>query len=248
MKTAVDTMPGVQDYAEAFRKERERTYPVVDTFEAQCGFAIDRNFLEVAARVLACPVKANPPNWQHGRVLYAAVRKYLDGREFDDQANVLDIGTAKAFSAICLRLALDDGGHRFGTVTSVDVIDPEAAVRRNTIAEVEGLLTLPQTLGRAGLWGGLGDRVTFEASTGVDWLRGNRRRVHVAFVDGKHSGHVVIQEGRLLAGHQRQGDLAIFDDVHIPDVSVAVNALHPDYRLTFLEVLPQRHYAIGVRR
>ncbi len=48
--------------------------------------------------------------------------------------------------------------------------------------------------------------------------------------------------------HQQPGDLAIFDDVHIPDVSVAVNTLHEFYRLEYLEVLPNRHYAIGVRR
>ncbi len=248
MKTAVETMPSAQDYDEAFRTERQRVYPVVDTFEAKCGFAIDREFLEAAARVLACPVKVNPPNWQHGRVLYAAVRQHLEGSLFEWQAHALDIGTAKGFSAICIRKALDDAGHLGAVVTSVDVLDPDAAVRRNTVAEVGGWLTLPQTLGRAGLWGGFGERIEFERAAGIDWLERHPERLHVAFVDGKHSGTVVYKEGKLLTERQSAGDLAIFDDVHIPDVSVAVNALHADYRLTYLEVLPNRHYAIGVRR
>lgn len=251
MTTLVRTLTA-EDYRAAFEKERAQTYPVIDAFEARCGYAIDRERLEQAAAVLACPVKVNPPNWQHGRVLYAAARKYLEDSYVDfsllgprepQAANILDIGTAKSFSALCLLWALDDSDAN-GLVTSVDVIDPHARVQRNTIAEVNGLLTLAETLRP---WPEA-EQIRFLKSTGIDYLEAHQERIHIAFVDGKHTGHVVLKEGRLLTARQQAGDLAIFDDVHIPDVSQAVNALHLDYRLEYLEVLPHRHYAIGVRK
>jgi hypothetical protein len=58
----------------------------------------------------------------------------------------------------------------------------------------------------------------------------------------------VRQEGVLLAQRQQTGDLCIFDDVHIGDVSAAVTSLHNEYKLEYLQVLPKRAYAIGVRR
>ncbi len=230
------------DYREAFEKERLRTYPVIDAIEARCGYALDRDRLEQAAAVLACPVKANPPSWQHGRVLYAVTRQYLS----QDPATfrlLLDIGTAKGFSALCLQWAVDDA-HARGQVVSVDVIDPTERRPRNTIAECDGYLTLAETLRP---WPEAMD-ISFVCSTGVDWLNAHKERIHVAFIDGKHNGHVVRREGVLLTARQQTGDLAIFDDVHIPDVSVAVNSLHHDYRLEYIELLPNRHYAIGVRK
>lgn len=231
-----------QHYLQAFALEQSHDYPVVDAFEAQCGFAIERDRLELAAHVLACPVKKSPPNWQHGRVLYAAARRYCALARLGD-VRVLDVGTAKGFSALCLRWALDDAD-RGGSVTSVDVIDPASTERRNTIAEVHGPVALRHILAP---WPET-SRIEFLQSTGIAWLEASIDRVHIAFIDGKHTGSVVRKEGVLLSRRQQPGDLAIFDDVHIPDVSVAVTSLHHEYRLEYLEVLPKRHYAVGIRR
>lgn len=230
-----------EDYTRAFRLECARAYPMIDVFEARCGHALERGLLESAARVLACPVKAHAPHWQHGRVLYSAARQSFE--RGDGGVTILDIGSAKGFSALCLLWALMDAGLT-GAVISVDVIDPLARVARNTVAECDGLKTLAETLAP---WSDAGT-ITFEQSTGIAWLEQHPARVHVAFVDGKHSGHVVRREGVLLTARQQAGDLAVFDDVHIPDVSQAVVSLQPDYRFEYLEPLPHRHYAIGVRR
>lgn len=231
--------PTVLDYNAAFAKERANTYPMVDAFVG--AFDLDRDRLESAARVLACPLKKSPPNWQHGRVLYAAAAWYLaasPGGFF----NFLDIGTAKGFSALCLQSALNDADAR-GRVTSVDVIDPNARVPRKTAAEVDGLLTLAETLAP---WP-IAAQIQFVQSTGIDWLKAHPDRIHIAFVDGAHDAVVVEQEGRLLAERQEPGDHAIFDDVHRPDLLKAVESLRDAYRFDVMKVLPTRHYAIGVR-
>lgn len=229
-------------YARIFAEEQARAYPAVDAFEQRLGYAIPRERLEDLARVLACPFKASPPCWQHGRVLYAVARDYFTGAGVD-AVTVLDIGSAKGFSAMCLLTALMDSNVA-GWVTSVDVIPPEARVKRNTVAEVDGLQTLAETLAP---WPEA-QSIAFRESTGIDWLVKHPERVHVAFVDGKHSGVVVRQEGLLLADRQESGDVVVFDDVHIPDVGAAVDSLKRSYELERLQVLPKRAYAIARRK
>lgn len=228
-----------QMYAVAFHRERLQSYPMIDAVEARCGYALDRERLESAARVLACPVKKSPPNWQHGRVLYALTRQYLEGR---DSINALDIGTAKGFSALCLLWAAHDAGAR-GHVTSVDVLDPRAHVSRNTVAEVDGLKTLAEILAP---WPET-QAIAFLKSTGQQYLQEHPERVHVAFVDGKHKYEAVSWEAALLAERQQSGDLVMFDDVQIDGVRKALKEQRA-YDLEYVDVLTNRRYAIGRRR
>lgn len=229
-----------RDYQSAYRKEADRVYSQVDAFEARMGFALETDRLRQAAKVLACPVKVNPPNWQHGRVLYAAARRYLDGRT--GKVMLLDIGTAKGFSALCLQWAMSDAKVQ-GNVVSVDVLDPIERVRRNTVVELDGLKTLTEILGP---WPEA-SHITFLCSTGIDYLRKYAGRIEVAFVDGKHRAEVVWKEALMLADRQVSGDLVIFDDVHIPDVRSAVSSLSM-YQVEWMSILPNRAYAIGRRK
>lgn len=244
------------EYQRIFDLERQNEYPCIDEFEQRMGFAIERERLERIARVLSCPMKAAAPNWQHGRVLYAAARNYAENLrrfsdavkrlrkgELDDKFRTLDIGTAKSFSALCVRLAVEDSGMECESF-SVDVLPPSARVRRNTVAEVDGLKTLAEILEPFPE----AQRIQFVESTGIDWLQNHPERIHIAFVDGKHSGSVVRREGVLISQRQQPGDLCIFDDVHIGDVSAAVTSLHNEYKLEYIQPLPKRAYAVGIRR
>jgi hypothetical protein len=230
-----------EEYAQIFDLERERQYPMVDAFEQRMGYAIDGKRLKAAARVLSCPFKASPPNWQHGRVLYSMTRAYL-ARTGQTAVNCLDIGTAKGFSALMVRLACLDAGVE-SQAWSVDVLPPDERVRRNTVAEVDGLCTLSEILAPFPQ----ADGIQFVKSTGVDWLRHHGHRIHVAFVDGKHDGDVVLAEGRMLSERQQAGDVVMFDDVHIPALDRSVSRLKA-YTFERLQVLPGRAYAIGVRQ
>jgi predicted O-methyltransferase YrrM len=228
------------DYWQVFKAEKEQAYPVVDAFEQRMGYAVNAQRLLDAARVLACPVKKNPPNWQHGRIIYAAARNYLQGHI---DVSILDIGTAKGFSALCLLWALRDADI-LGSVTSVDVLDPAARVSRNTVAEVDGLKTLAEILAP---WPE-SQSITFKKRTGGDELSDGRSRIHICFIDGKHDEKTVALEGYLLSQRQMVGDLAIFDDVHVEGVWQAVKTLKPKYELERINLLHNRAYAIGVRR
>lgn len=236
--------PSVAQYEEAFEKESSRVYPAVDELEKFLGYALSKDIYLPRARVLACPVKKNPPNWQHGRVIYSVVREYLNNDNLEGLITALDIGTAKGYSALCLYWAILDSG-KPGHVYSVDVIDPTVRCVRNTVAEVNGLLTLEETLRPFPE----AKEVTFEQSTGLEWLANHKERIHVAFIDGKHLGPVVEAEGELLAVRQKEGDVAVFDDVHLTGVYGAVLSLRKLYEIEFLTVIDgERAYAIGFRK
>jgi predicted O-methyltransferase YrrM len=238
-------------FAQIFERERVQEYPVVDAFEQQHGVAVGRPRLEAAARVLCCPFKAAPPNWQHGRVIYSAVRRRLEalhlrmlaGEATPATALHVDIGTAKGFSALCAQWAMDDAGV-VGQVHSVDVLPQQQRVRRNTVAEVDRLQTLAEVIAP------FPDaaRCYFHEGTGVDFLRRITDRIHTAFIDGKHATDAVSAEWHELAQRQEPGDLAIFDDVQMPPVHLGLKGAHHSYRFHRVELgTVNRAYAIGVR-
>jgi hypothetical protein len=123
------------------------------------------------------------------------------------------------------------------------VLDPNERVSRNTVAEVDGLKTLGEILAP---WPEA-QSITFLKSTGQKWLQEHPERVHVAFVDGKHSYEAVSWEGALLGERQQAGDIVMFDDVQIGGVAKAVKELTA-YAIEYVDVLPNRRYAIGVRK
>jgi hypothetical protein len=242
MKLHPATIPSVDEYQAAFWTEAVKEYPEVTAFEEACGYAIDRVKLSQAAEVLACPVKANPPNWQHGRVLYAAARKYLAAE--NGPVQWFDCGTAKGFSALIGVWALADAGVP-GTVDSVDVIDPKAQVFRNSVLDVTKLNILPDYL----VTWPEAESIRFHKMTGIEWLVSAKRRVEIAFIDGKHSTDVVESEGALLAGRQNSGDLVLFDDAQILAVAKALKSLSKFYEFEMITLsAAKRAYAVGVRR
>ena len=141
-------------------------------------------------------------------------------KEYKDLVVGLDIGTAKGFSAIVMARALEDA-EQSGQVTSVDVIDPQARCRRNTIAEVDGLRTLYEIVAP---WAE-SRRIRFVCAKAENWLMMNRDRVHFAFVDGKHSYDAVRRELASLSQSQVTGDVIVCDDLQIPGVAKAIMEL-----------------------
>lgn len=231
------------EYAQLFETERAQEYPAIDALEQRYGFAVDRERLERAARILSTPKKAHPPNWQHGRVIYSVARHYFETVNPPEPVSLLDIGTAKGFSALCLEWAREDA-RILGNVTSLDVIPPSARVRRNTVAEVDGLRTLAEILAPFPE----ASAIRFLESRGVDYLRGYSGRIHVAFVDGKHTAEAVSKEGAMISAGQEPGDVVIFDDIQIPSVGGAVRGLRAWYEADLVEAKPGRMYAIARRK
>lgn len=216
-----------EEYRRAFEAESARVYPTVDLFIGAKGHQDIGQVLIEAAAVLACPLKARPPNWQHGRVLYFLARQLIAHQVFAEWRDgapfvrFLDIGTAKGFSAVVLCHAIVDGGAR-GEVHTLDVVDPRARVSRNTIAEIDGFKTVEELTAPF-----MPKRADFEfyahACAGMFFDRVvPPGRIHLAFVDGKHKLTDVLAEATGISHRQHKGDVIMFDDLQIPAVAEAV--------------------------
>ena len=218
-------------------------YGNIIAFERSLGYALERERLEHAARILACPLKVNAPNWQHGRIIYSVLRNILDRSE--GEVLLLDIGTAKGFSALCMLWALlDSRPHVTGRVVSLDVIDPQARVRRNTIAEVDGYKTLAEILKP---WPEA-SQIEFIQSTGVHWLSEHFDHITFAFIDGKHKYDQVRLEAQLISQRQLHEDYILFDDVHIEGVFKAATELKDYEMAAHVKLLPEREYYLCYKR
>lgn len=243
----------IATYQALFRAECTMEYPAVDQYEAGIGVAIDRQLLEGMARTLACPWKRNPPNWQHGRVIYAALRQRLTRLEEPPPEEVpyvlVDIGTAKGFSACVMAQAVADAGWQTSTtVQSADVVDPGACIPRNSVEDLRDggpphvyQLTQPHIPPNVHVeFSGTGSAALLAR------LTKEKRRVPFAFVDGKHTMEAVTVEAQALSKMQRTGDVIVFDDLQLPGVGAAVRAVK-GYRLEELDIGP-RIYGIAVRQ
>jgi predicted O-methyltransferase YrrM len=179
-------------------------------------------------------------------VLYALTRRALGpalATYAAQPVTLVDIGTAKGFSALCLEWARRDSG-LLGRVVSLDVIDPAARRLRNTIADCDGPKTLAELLAP---WPEA-EAIEFRHEPADAWLARSTDRVVLAFVDGKHTREAVTREGVLLSARQQPGDLAVFDDLQLPPVAAAVADLATAYDFRYVLASPARIYAIGTRR
>lgn len=216
------THPDSRQFDEAFERARAIEYPEIDRFEQLAGYAVQRDRLESAARVLQCPIKANAPNWQHGRILYALARQYISWAK--EPTIFLDIGTAKGFSACVLSWAIADAEVRMHRIVSLDVVDPEAFVVRNSVVECEKLMTVYQFVAP---FVAPGIDVKFYGNGSARWLNDTPKTEHVgfAFVDGKHTFQAVTFEALQIEKRQRKGDVILFDDTQIADIHNATMQL-----------------------
>lgn len=231
-------------YDAIFEKEKSNVYHEISEYENECGAGVSLTRLEEAARVLACPLKVNPPSWQHGRVIYATVRRLL--KDGDSSGTFVDIGTAKGFSAVVMGWAVEDAGAK-SRVASVDIVDPGARLARNSVLEADGELHSVYDFVRP-----------FKGNLPIEFFGGGsdkflrtlsqaHERVRFAFVDGKHSYESVTNDVKLLSQMQSKGDVLIFDDIQIDGVMTAV-ARQTAYDFRSLSAGPMRRYAIAVRR
>src|SRR3546814_14285204 len=89
-------------------------------------------------------IKQSRLNYNHGRLLYAVLRRYLAECR-SEQAVIFETGTARGFSALCMARALQDAGAG-GYVVTVDQLPHDRPMLWNCIDDHEGPRTRAQLL------------------------------------------------------------------------------------------------------
>lgn len=222
-------------------------FPEADAFEQERGYAIDREWLDRLALHTQIVKKKSKLNYPHGRLLYSAMRAFLE-RSGAETINVVETGTARGFSALCMAKALEDAG-RDGRIVTIDLLPHHHAIYWNCIDDLEGRKTRSQLLAP---WQKLLHRIIFvEGDTQDQLKRLGFERIHFAYLDAAHSKADVLSEYALVSARQKAGDVIFFDDVtpeQFPGVVEAVDDIARSRTYDVQRIRLGRGYAIATRR
>jgi hypothetical protein len=236
------------EYRRRWEQACRECYPAIDAAERACGAAIDREWFEELALRTQVTIKQSPLCYQHGRVLYAILRRYLRERQSHD-VTIVETGTARGFSALCLARALDDAGAS-GRIATFDVLPHDQPIYWNCLGDEQGRRTRAQVLAP---YTPLVERfVVFHRGDTRTALRAvSFPRVHLAFFDSVHTFEHLHAEFDAVRGRQRAGDLAVFDDyVGYPGVARAADEIcaRDGYTATVITARPGRGYAVAQKQ
>ncbi|MBZ9920097.1 MULTISPECIES: class I SAM-dependent methyltransferase [unclassified Mesorhizobium] len=238
-----------KEYLRLFEATRRVSFAEIDRLEAETGFAVDRDWLDELALHTQITIKTSALAYPHGRVLYSLLRRQLadSPRPF---TTVVETGTARGFSAICMAKALADAG-ACGHVVTLDVLPHHHRFYWNCIDDHDGRKSRAELLRP---WQPLADRIIFlQGDSLLQLPRVGVNRIHFAFIDAQHTRKNVLAEHRCVSGVQREGDMVVFDDVTPGSFDGVVEAVaeierQGRYEVRRLNASKQRTYAWGIRR
>jgi predicted O-methyltransferase YrrM len=197
------------EYLALWHRAKAEAHPQVDAWEAACGAAINPEWFHALALLTQVTKKGSDICYQHGRLLYATLVRYARNR-VGQHLNVVETGTARGFSAVCMAKALADSGAS-GKIATFDVLPHDVPIYWNCIRDADGRRTRADLLDAYGEL--LDNYVVFHRGDSRRALRSIAfPRVHFAFFDSVHSYDHVMAEFDSIRTRQRPGDLLFFDD------------------------------------
>ena len=208
-----------------WEKFSNTAFPEVDAFEQVQGFSVDLIWFHNLGLITSVPDTESEPNYNHGRILYACLRRYLKETGKGSVITV-DVGTARGFSALCMCKAFEDSG-RYGSIISVDVLPHLKEIYWNNVSDTEGQRTRNELLREyCHLFEG---RVVFATATSSRiFSQLSFPRIHFAYLDGEHIYAAVSKELASIVPRQKKDDMILFDDcteTKFPGVAKAVQEL-----------------------
>jgi predicted O-methyltransferase YrrM len=224
-----------ENYYKLFKKAEINTYSVkdVDLLEKEYDYSINRDWLNSLALETQIVIKKSELNYAHGRVLYTILRNYLSTLKQDiKKINIIETGTARGFSAMCMAKALSDSEFE-GSICTLDVLPHYKRMFWNCISDhSKGSQTRHDLLGD---WADLSERyiIFFQGFTRHILNKIAIPRINFAFLDGAHTYEDVMFEFNTISKRQKEGDIVVFDDYNeknFPGIVKAVNYIASEMR------------------
>lgn len=239
-----------ETYLQIFEDAKTRDYPEMEKIIARFTHQIDIEWMNNLALHTQVVVKPSPINFQHGRLVYSALRERIDSSPDLNHVVVFETGTARGFSSICMSRAIGDA-NRSGLIVTSDFIPNHDEMLWNCIDDHDGPQTRNHLLRR---WPQERDRIVFVSGKTEDTIkRIGLGRIHFAYLDGAHTRDDVLNEYEFVAARQKKGDAIVFDDVTPGMFDGIVEAIadiesQGIYDVERLNIDPKRSYAIAIRR
>jgi len=238
-------------YLKLFKEASINVDKGVKDFEKSLGYKIDKNWIdELALHTQVC-VKKSKINYQHGRILYSLLKNYLQklkSKNYNSFINILETGTARGFSAICMAKALNSSSSVDGQIYTIDLLPTDIPMYWNIIDDHEKKKTRKELLER---WPEELRKIKFIKGNSKQVLKKlNISRIHFAYLDAEHDYDSVYNEYLYLKSKQEKGDIIFFDDVtpkQFPGVVEALNQIKKEsfYSINFLNFSEERAYALA---
>jgi predicted O-methyltransferase YrrM len=210
-----------EEYLRLWELAKSESFPEIDALETTLGFAVNKEFLHELALHTQVVIKKSKINYQHGRVLYSLLSKYISDTHIDS-CNIIETGTALGFSSLCMAKALHDR-HANGKILTFDVLPHNKKIYWNCIDDHEGKKT------RAELLTGYSDLceryiVYHQGNSITEMNKTDMTRIRFAFLDGGHEYRHVKTELEHIMPYQLPGDMIVFDDYSTDRFPGIVNA------------------------
>lgn len=181
----------------------------LEDIETYFGKLYNKEYIDNLALFTQICKKGKKLTYVHGYLIMSALMKYLDETNLDN-ITILETGTARGFSSVCMAKILDEYNVE-GKIHTLDIISKSKRMFWNCISDSEGPKTRKELLSS---WEDLvnnhivfheGDSIKVMPKLGLD-------RIHFAFLDGHHEYKHVLMELLYLRSRQQKGDVIICDD------------------------------------
>jgi len=235
-------------YIEIWNNAKSKTYAEIDSIEKQYKYTIDSEWLHDLALQTQVVVKGSDICYEHGRILYAVLCDYIS-KNLKSNLTIVETGTGRGFSSICMSKAMDDM-KGCGKIVTFDVFPNDTKMYWGCIADHEGTKTRRELLLK---YNDFLNRVIFlQGDTKLQIKKFGANRVNFAFFDGGHEYKDVMNDFESVNGRQETGDIIIFDDYTpnmFPGIVSAVNEICSKYNYTKQIVMAHqsRGYVIAVK-
>jgi len=240
----------IEEYYQLAEEAKKNSSSAVVDYENEKGFTIDLEWLDELALHTQIVKKSSSLSYLHGRIIYTTLMDYLKNRR-PPRVNIIETGTARGFSAVCMAKALEDSNLE-GLITTFDIIPHHQSMIWNCIDDHGGPKSRSQILSH---WQGLIDRYILfhQGYSKVELPKVQFDRVHFAFLDGAHGYQDVMSEFYQIKDKQQSGDIIIYDDynkVQFPGLVRAVDEICSKYSYMRADIKPDsdRAYVIAIKR
>ncbi|MAJ23074.1 MAG: hypothetical protein CBC24_04345 [Candidatus Pelagibacter sp. TMED64] len=199
-------------YLKIFNGIKNQKYPEIDNYIFKNNLLdIDKIFLDNIALLTQISIKKSEPNYQHGRLIYSILYKYiLDNKNKFEKFFFLDIGTAKGFSSIIIAKAGIDTKITF-KVNSYDVLPHSVPMYWNYINDNKGKITRKDLLKD---YTNFTNNISYiNKKVSNDEANNKNIRINFAFIDASHIYKDVKNDFNFVNQRQESNDIIIFDDV-----------------------------------
>jgi len=243
-----------KEYLRIAEKACQQEFPEIDNFSKSCGYELCQDWLDNLALHTQVVVKQSEICYAHGKVLYSALSKYISDRPAHPSPvplTVVETGTARGFSAVCMAKALFDRNHP-GAILTMDILPHDKKIFWNCIDDTEGKKTRGELLHH---WADLVERYVkfIRGNSSIDLKRIAVPRIHFAFLDGDHHYKSVATEFEIVASKQLPGDVIVCDDYSKEQYPGLVRAVDEgcqkySYAKHLLEASPERRYLLATKQ